>query len=142
MIDNNNELLIDNPDTFGNNYREKFGIINIPKQIEFSNNNNKINNIISNQIKDKQGQNKIRSRKILILIKNNGVKKILNFKLAEKKRIKSLLKWRKVLKGNYHVFMNNIKIIIKIFIIINLKLPTAINYYLMRKKVLSLWKLF
>ena len=118
MIDNNNELLIDNPDTFGNNYREKFGIINIPKQIEFSNNNNKINNIISNQIKDKQGQNKIRSRKILILIKNNGVKKILNFKLAEKKKNKKPFKMEQSFerelscfyeqyKDNYKDFYNN-----------------------------------
>ena len=94
----NKEIKITNKVTFGNQYRVKFGIINIPNQF--------INNIaISN---DKY---EIKSEKLLILLNKNDNAKTFHFKLEEnidkKKNFEMDKAFEKELTEFYYKFRNN-----------------------------------
>ena len=94
----NKEIKITNKVTFGNQYRVKFGIINIPNQF--------INNIaISN---DKY---EIKNEKILILLNKNDNAKTFHFKLEEnidkKKNFEMDKAFEKELTEFYYKFRNN-----------------------------------
>ena len=106
-LDNKNKVKIENPDTFGNNFKEKFGIINIPKQPYFS--KNKI--IDLNKINTKN-INKIKSKKILILINKNNDKRELYFKLTKKLEqkydFKLDLNYEEKLSDFYKEYKNNL----------------------------------
>ena len=94
----NQEIIIKNKVTFGNQYKVKFGIINIPNQF--------INNIeISN---DKY---EIKSEKLLILLDKNINPKTFHFKLEEnidkKKNFEMDKAFEKELTEFYNKFKNN-----------------------------------
>ena len=112
IIIDKEEVYIDRKVTFGNNYKEKFGIINIPKQVELSKDFKNCNN------------NEIKSEKILILLNKNKSQKMLNFQLnynyEKKQEFKmdkdyenKLSEFFNEFKNNYAQFYENKKQIIK-----------------------------
>ena len=111
IIIGNDKVLINRKMTFGNNYKVKFGIINIPKQFGLSNDFNNNNN-------------EIKSEKLLILLNKNNSKKILRFQLKkdfetkqefrmDKDYEQELSEFYKEFENNYIQFYENKKRIIK-----------------------------
>ena len=99
IIIEKNEVLIDKKVTFGNNYKIKFGIINIPKQIELFKDFKKCDN------------NEIKSEKILILLNKDKSKKMLHFQLnkdfEKKQEFKMDKDYENELSEFYNEFKNN-----------------------------------
>ena len=94
----NSEALIKRKVTFGNKYRVKFGIINIPNQD-------------SNNSEQSSNKCEAKSEKILTLLNKNGVKKTFHFKLEqnieEKKDFEMDKTFEQKLSDFYNKYKNN-----------------------------------